>query len=603
MPPRPSDRGRQGTPLLSGTQSGGDISRSDYDISSPGSEDDEDDFIGTDSYEGSPEGSWDSAGKGDRDRDEPRTGVDGSHSSRTESYGDDDGFIEQDNSSGADQDESDFRRQMAERAESRSSVNARSPPDTDYAPDDKFQNLATQGISGVGLPPSSDDVSNPGSEAERPVDAPTPLRRDAPSDEQYEDDNDHVSKDNSLADDDLEETSGRKKHRDASSVQIVADKGMGGGRVGSSAIGLSAGDSSGPSNARAFDSQSYMQSRLSLHLLSADDSQDEEDEEETPRLPSLSARAREREQEKELLELRAKDSQCVSEAAPSPDRDASTPRLDGRNSTSDREHEDKALSRKLLEQDGVSSRQSAEFGTNVEVHVGDGFENLVAQIVVRAILDAGGYLPPDFGVNHTQVNRRTSAAARDDTETDDRGAETARLEMENLRKPDDCRHIPVHAMVGSKKGISTREGAQNVMSQDLRPDMADKTDEVVDKEMEEEEGALDLARETFSSKIASSHRSDGMHDDTQHGGARLQAVVKSDPYLSGFESDRSFTAVSGKSKDTNAAVTFQSVREGKGPATGARRREQGTQVKHQTRIQMRNTGRLAPHEAHTVSCI
>jgi hypothetical protein len=366
MPPRPNDRvsarasarddERTSTPpeiAKQGSQS--------YDISSQGEE--EDDFIGDDSYDGSPQGSWDSSGKGGGNGREIYGGL----SSAAESLdNDDDGFIRQDSSSGGDDNEGktrwraeeeqeggaaatdEFRDQRACQGQPGSSGHPGS-----YSGDDDEEPGGSRDSEGEGdyntgsRQPASDATeqlprSEPVSDAPASQASGVRSRTSASAPDRYED---QFEEDADDADSGGARPPQKYAHKELGpeysfEEEPDGDAAMSG--VAPSRGGVDAGAECGPgwpvaepgasdttparSVSSAANAQAYMQSRLSMHLLAVDS---EDDDDATPRLPSLSARERERRQEHELLMRTAQEARHVSNVSAS-DEDAVTLRLERR---------------------------------------------------------------------------------------------------------------------------------------------------------------------------------------------------------------------------------------------------------------------------------
>jgi hypothetical protein len=172
--------------------------------------------------------------------------------------------------------------------------------------------------------------------------------------------------------------------------------------------------------ATLLDAQSFMQGRLSQHLLTLDSSED--DDEETPRLPSLSARTREREQEQELLMVKAVATKNALNISASEEEDGATPRIEIRNIIVAQDETEDGKNRMIVDTNSKAAGQadenvavrssvktppgdfsegqeivlcsdSASEGQFKERVFDDGLGKAVTQIVAQAIADAGGFVP------------------------------------------------------------------------------------------------------------------------------------------------------------------------------------------------------------------
>jgi len=383
MPPRPNDRGasgsRLGTPLSAGEVAARQGSQS-YDISSQGEE--EDDFIGNDSEE-SLEGSWDSTGK-DVPAPPQAPGEGGASSSPGDS---DDGFIAQDTSSGADEYEGAYE-QGAHGQGQRSSASG-----GDYdGQDDEFRD----------------------SEIERDGDDESELGQPAhglqPEGERYEDGYDGDDGDDArgakaalaraMPQSDHEDIPGAEDNavENAYIFEEDSDEGSKGASKqqgqGSTCTGVRRdavdgdGDGQPHGSSTAFIAQEYMQTRLSMHLLPVDGSED--DDEATPRLPSLSARAREREEEEKLLMLKAQEMAQPQKVDGVGEDDASTPRLEARSCPAQQGSADAQTPR--------LSYRPHSMGADVKGFLPqqDALEAATTHVVVHALINAGGDVPYDL---------------------------------------------------------------------------------------------------------------------------------------------------------------------------------------------------------------
>ena len=163
------------------------------------------------------------------------------------------------------------------------------------------------------------------------------------------------------------------------------------------------------SSAESFDSQNHMQSRLSIQFLAVDGS---DDEDPTPRLPSLSARDRERDQERRQTDLLLLQAREPGSKTFQLSHDEITPRqvtsqLDCR--TQDDiivdEHNDGTFSRESL-LSGISLNEIFETSVNRVVDnamsdviesLSENLENSVSSVVNQALFDACGLWPTEPG--------------------------------------------------------------------------------------------------------------------------------------------------------------------------------------------------------------
>ena len=471
MPPRPNDKGALrarsnspndskgggGTPDTSMRQMS-NKSQEFSDISSHG--EDEDDFIGNDSYDGSPEGSWDSSGNGGTSRMEG----DDKQSTQDESQYGSDEYTEHDTSSGSECYEKNYQELLAEQgqrecisemevvgvawrttsnragqyeqgADVRDSETKGETYDQSGQPASNTSSLSPPSESAVGaLPSQSSDL--------------VPLHARESAGEQYNDDHeadaydanagknirqgahtdarsDHleaaVDPDNSFEkesdDDDLWPSDQNRKSgctgSTASEHQENEELRFESAKIGGNPCAISIA-------APLLDAQSFMQGRLSQHLLTLDSSED--DDEETPRLPSLSARTREREQEQELLMVKAFANKNALNISTPQLEDSATPRIEIRNiivaqdetvdeknrmivdtnsKTAGKADEDVAVQSSVKTPPGDFSEgqkivlciDAAAEGQFNERVFDDGLGKIVAQIVAQAIADAGGFVP------------------------------------------------------------------------------------------------------------------------------------------------------------------------------------------------------------------
>ena len=163
------------------------------------------------------------------------------------------------------------------------------------------------------------------------------------------------------------------------------------------------------SSAESFDSQNHIQSRLSIQFLAVDGS---DDEDPTPRLPSLSARDRERDQERRQTDLLLLQAREPGSKTFQLSHDEITPRqvtsqLDCR--TQDDiivdEHNDGTFSRESL-LSGISLNEIFETSVNRVVDnamsdviesLNENLENSVSSVVNQALFDACGLWPTEPG--------------------------------------------------------------------------------------------------------------------------------------------------------------------------------------------------------------
>ena len=361
MPPRPNDRGRTAESQTAAKQSS-----QSYDISSQGEE--EDDFIGDDSFDGSPQGSWDSSARGGDGR-QTDARMDGGLSSGGESLDDDDGFIRQDLSSG--EYEGAQGAGEYEGAQGAGAAARGSPPDRadragrgqaggserpeSYSGDDDEAAGGSRDSEGHDdgpyRPPASDAEEHP-PRSESVPDAPASQAsgvRSLTSGSAVERYEDHFEEDDAEgADSGGARPQQERVRKETEPVEYSFEEESDGDAAASDggaadparprlhaaaehAPGGPAGEVgvSGKTPARGVstaNAQAYMQSRLSMHLLAVDS---EDDDDATPRLPSLSARESERRREQELLMRTAQEARDASNVSAS-DEDAATPRLEER---------------------------------------------------------------------------------------------------------------------------------------------------------------------------------------------------------------------------------------------------------------------------------
>jgi hypothetical protein len=499
MPPRPSDRvsartsarddERTSTPpeiAKQGSQS--------YDISSQGEE--EDDFIGDDSYDGSPQGSWDSSGKGGGNGREIYGGL----SSAGDSIdNDDDGFIRQDSSSGGDdyesktrcraEDEQDggaaatdeFRDRRADQGQPGSSERLGS-----YSGDDDEEPGRSRDSEGEGdyntrsrqpasdateQPPRSEPVSDAPASQASGVRSRTSVSAPDRYEDQFEEDADDADSGGAR----LPQKYAHKELGPEYSFEEEPDGDAAMSGIAPSRGGVDAGAECGPGGAAAepgesdktparsvssaANAQAYMQSRLSMHLLAVDS---EDDDDATPRLPSLSARERERRQEHELLMRTAQEARDVTNVSAS-DEDAVTPRLERRHMKQEeggiekqQENEEDSTPRissvlggdaneqpcntfanhdkpevandasVRVAQQVVASMDEADASDEIRAcadtvdakdSLNDILENVAIRVVIQAISDAGGRVVPAFLVQggpkipNLQVERTREATS------------------------------------------------------------------------------------------------------------------------------------------------------------------------------------------------
>ena len=443
MPPRPNDRGSR----LCTPHSADDVVRQSsqsYDISSQGEEDD--DFIGNDSDD-SLEGSWDSSGKVVARQQQNAPGR-----AAPSSQGDsDDGFIAQDTSSGGEDYEGAFERgQPAQREHLSAPGGFRQEGgesgDSGFERDDDDRSEQGSAVAVAATNQSEDRYASGYDGAE--------VRRDLSDDEQEEQpvralphaDNDSLKNAAAAQIYSFEEESddGSRELEVGASDTVAAQR-----RREDAATGVVKESTHGSRSASI--AQEYMQSRLSMHLLPVEGS-DDDDDDATPRLPSLSARVRERQEEAEML-LKAREQNQKSEAE-APDEggdDEPTPRLDSRSSSIGVHGEGETtprlttvnaaesideIARKSTDEadatlaeadaaedfsDGQVWRNdgqggNADLSSDGALDIQDALERAVAQVVERAITEAGGTMPCQLKSEGSRLGGSTAGAGEVDVD-------------------------------------------------------------------------------------------------------------------------------------------------------------------------------------------
>lgn len=634
-----------------------------FHISSAGSGEDDEDFIGNDSYNGSPEGSWDSSGGGgttQRSKNERSEHDDGLAGQDSDSGGDDyaDEYQEQERSeddeharagSSEYEKENEFRDSDIERDDDAQSASPRdsgaprrgapeSPPDQAVQAVLQSQPSLTSGSSG-----EQDEDGDGGSEGQAGVQAPAMQAPEETTEHEYSfeaESDGEIGKQRVLA--------GAHAHTGDEHADQTASSASSDREPARNSIAASV-------NATG---QAYMQSRLSMHLLAVDS---DEDEEATPRLPSLSARERERAQEHELLMQTSKETKGQLNNLASDEEDDATPRLNGRNAFTEQEQEHEEITpRTIPEQNktvvpggasiphiakfaapsqmsakgahgGASARFDFSLGHDVALESMDNMlEITVAQVVVQAICDPGGLGPARLLVESSPnvdglAQEPVTVAQNDSSSTKQ---QVAMNEAVPLPTPmEESAVVNLHGRSASvseepldddgEDPFTTRdEQTEHSMAAGTWVDANGQHDMQQHKmqqpaEKDDDAAAFNEEQTNDSPQAAAAVQAPtGKQADTQHSDKDLQTDVTADEYLSMEKEHRpvggkNFTGYSVKLEGEEKDATRPSSRaSSKGSSVGSkavgRPKSQPLQMA-QTRIQMRKSQQELSVESSQVS--